>query len=166
MPAASARIDQDDDTDVKKPRKISRRMLWMLALLLIIGGGGGWAYFKGMLRLPTSDKQATTTKNKTSFLELPEITTNLANIPGQERPVYLRIKIALEVEDQKMIADIQPMMPRIVDNFQIYLRELRPSDLESSSKLYRLKEELIRRINVAVHPAKVEAVLFKEILVQ
>jgi flagellar FliL protein len=50
--------------------------------------------------------------------------------------------------------------------FQVYLRELRPADLEGSAGTFRLKEELLRRVNMAVHPAKVDAVLFKELLVQ
>ena len=57
-------------------------------------------------------------------------------------------------------------MPRVMDAFQTYLRELRPSDLEGSAGLYRLKEELTRRVNVAIAPSRVNAVLFKEIVVQ
>jgi flagellar FliL protein len=53
-----------------------------------------------------------------------------------------------------------------VDAFQVYLRELRKSDLEGSAGIYRLKEELQRRVNVAIYPAQVESILFKEILVQ
>ena len=45
-------------------------------------------------------------------------------------------------------------------------RELRKSDLEGSAGIYRLKEELRRRINVAIFPAQVDAILFKELLVQ
>ena len=58
------------------------------------------------------------------------------------------------------------MMPRVIDAFQTYLRELRPTDLDGSAGLYRLKEELTRRVNVAVAPSQVNAVLFKEIVVQ
>jgi flagellar protein FliL len=29
-----------------------------------------------------------------------------------------------------------------------------------------LKEELLRRVNLAVYPSKVEAILFKELLIQ
>ena len=32
--------------------------------------------------------------------------------------------------------------------------------------MYRLREELLTRINIAVEPAKVKAVLFKEMIVQ
>ena len=67
---------------------------------------------------------------------------------------------------RKWCDQIQPYLPRILDAFQVNLRELRPADLEGSSGLFRLKEELLRRINTAVYPARVEGVLFKEILVQ
>jgi flagellar FliL protein len=65
-----------------------------------------------------------------------------------------------------MVEQIQPVMPRIMDAFQTYLRELRPSDLDGSAGLYRLKEELTRRINASIAPGHVNAVLFKEIVVQ
>lgn len=72
----------------------------------------------------------------------------------------------LELADQSMVAQIQPVMPRVIDSFQTYLRELRPSDLDGSAGLYRMKEELTRRVNVAIAPGKINAVLFKEIIVQ
>ena len=71
-----------------------------------------------------------------------------------------------EVADAELVPKIQPLMPRVMDAFQTYLRELRPTDLDGSAGLYRLKEELTRRVNVAVAPNKVTAVLFKEIVVQ
>ena len=48
-----------------------------------------------------------------------------------------------------MIEQITPIMPRVMDAFQTYLRELRPSDLDGSAGLYRLKEELTRRVNAS-----------------
>ena len=63
-------------------------------------------------------------------------------------------------------AQVQPLMPRLMDAFHTYLRELRPSDLDGSAGLYRLKEELTRRVNAAIAPSRINAVLFKEIVVQ
>ena len=54
----------------------------------------------------------------------------------------------------------------VMDAFQTYLRELRPTDLDGSAGLYRLKEELTRRVNAAIAPNRINAVLFKEIVVQ
>lgn len=57
-------------------------------------------------------------------------------------------------------------MPRVIDQFQTYLRELRVEDLSGSAAMFRLKEELLRRVNLAAEPVHVEDVLFKEMIVQ
>ncbi len=46
------------------------------------------------------------------------------------------------------------------------MRELRPSDLNGSAGLFRLKEELTKRVNLALAPNQVNAVLFKEVVIQ
>ena len=74
---------------------------------------------------------------------------NLSNA-GTDRTQYLKVKIVLELPDPNVVAQIQPLMPRVMDAFQTYLRELRPTDLDGSAGLYRLKEELTRRVNAAV----------------
>jgi flagellar protein FliL len=96
---------------------------------------------------------------------MPEVLVNL-NSAGSDRTQYLKVKVVLEVPDEKLSEEIKPLMPRITDTFQTYLRELRPTDLDGSAGLYRLKEELTRRVNIAIAPNKVNAVLFKEIIVQ
>lgn len=164
--AASAANAEEVPEGGEAPAKGGKKKLIVMAaaaLLLLGGAGAGYMFFfKGK----KVEADAGAAKKKMVFFDLPEITTNLAMQAGQERPVYLKLKVALEVEDQKVVNEITPLMPRIIDNFQVYLRELRPSDLEGSAGLYRLKEELVRRINAAVYPARVEAILFKDVLVQ
>jgi flagellar FliL protein len=92
------------------------------------------------------------------------MTVNLSATP--ERPQYLRVKITLEAEDNGVIDALKPVMPRVIDAFQVHLRELRVTDLEGSAGLYRLREELTRRVNLAIAPNRIRAVLFKEIVVQ
>ncbi len=99
------------------------------------------------------------------FVDVPDMLVNLVGSPG-ERVQYLKVKVVLEVKEEKQVEAIKPTMPRVTDIFQTYLRELRPSDLNGSAGLFRLKEELTRRVNAAVAPTQVSAVLFKEIVVQ
>ena len=98
------------------------------------------------------------------FLEIPDIIVNL-NSSGR-KTTFLKIKVALEVESAGDVDGINQLLPRIIDNFQVYLRELRVTDLQGSAGLYRLREELLRRVNLTVRPAEVKDILFKEILVQ
>jgi len=128
---------------------------------LIVAGGGGYWFFT---RTPAPKVEEAAAK-PTVFVDLPEVLVNLSNT-GTERTQYLKIKIVLEVPEQRVVTQITPIMPRVMDAFQTYLRELRPSDLEGSAGLYRLKEELTRRVNASIAPNRINAVLFKEIVVQ
>jgi flagellar protein FliL len=99
------------------------------------------------------------------FLEVPDMLVNLSGQPG-ERVQYLKVRIVLEVKEERQLEAIKPTMPRLTDIFQIYLRELRAGDLNGSAGLFRLKEELTRRVNTVISPSQVNAVLFKEIVIQ
>lgn len=126
--------------------------------------GHGAPAAHGDAHAPAAAGKAESSKKASVYMDLPDMTVNLSS--SDQRASFLRVKITLEVADADTVAKITPQMPKVLDAFQIYLRELRPSDLDGSAGVHRLKEELARRLNVAVYPAKVDAVLFKEILVQ
>jgi flagellar protein FliL len=98
------------------------------------------------------------------FFNVPDMVVNL-NSTGR-RPSFLKISISVEVGRQEDVPEIEKVMPRIVDNFQVYLRELRLEDLRGSAGIYRLREELLLRVGVAAHPVQVKDVLFREMLIQ
>lgn len=99
-----------------------------------------------------------------NFLEIPPMTVNLTNDDGT--PTYLRLTVQLELKNQADKAAVEAVMPRVIDQFQTYLRELRVKDLRGSAGIYRLQMELLWRVNQAAAPVQVKDVLFQEILVQ
>ena len=141
-----------------------KMMIIAAAGLLVLAGGGGGAYFY-FFSAPSHEKPVQVAVKPAIFVDLPDVLVNLSN-PASERTQYLKMKIVLELPDPEMVPQIQPLMPRVLDAFQTYLRELRPTDLDGSAGLYRLKEELTRRVNAAVTPNRITAVLFKEIVIQ
>ena len=145
----------------------SRKVMIIAAAgLLVLGGGGGaYFYFFSGSEHEAPAKHAAKPAKPATFVDLPDVLVNLSS-GANERTQYLKVKIVLEVPTPEVVAEIQPLMPRVLDTFQTYLRELRPTDLDGSAGLYRLKEELTRRVNAAVAPNRVTAVLFKEIIVQ
>jgi len=148
----------------KPKRRFSLKfILVIMAAVVLLGGGGTGAYL--MFGHSKETKPAVAAVKPPAFLDVPEVLVNLSNA-GSDRTQYLKVKIVLELPDSTMQPQVQTTMPRVMDAFQTYLRELRPSDLEGSAGLYRLKEELTRRVNVAVAPGRINAVLFKEIVVQ
>lgn len=148
----------------KSKKKLPLKIIIMAAAgVLVLGGGGAGAYFFFGHSGHEKPKQAAV--KPATFVDLPDVLVNLSNT-GTDRTQYLKVKVVLELPDADMVPKIQPLMPRVMDAFQTYLRELRPTDLDGSAGLYRLKEELTRRVNAAVAPNHVTAVLFKEIVVQ
>ena len=175
--AKQASIEEEDDKpdgEGEQPAAKSRFAFlkfklpptkWMIiggaGLLILFGGGGGaYFFFKG-----SEHKETHVAAKPATFVDMPDVLVNLSST-GADRTQYLKVKIVLELPDAGLVPQIQPLMPRVMDAFQTYLRELRPTDLDGSAGLYRLKEELTRRVNAAVAPNRITAVLFKEIVVQ
>jgi flagellar protein FliL len=161
--------DNDQDEGASKSGEVtaskSKLKLIIIAavMLAIIGGGGAWfLLFRGHAE---EEHAAAPPVKPLVFVEVPDMLVNLSGLPG-ERVQYLKVKVVLEVKEEKQIELIKPSMPRVTDLFQTYMRELRAGDLNGSAGLFRLKEELTRRVNVAIAPNEINAVLFKEIVVQ
>jgi flagellar protein FliL len=167
--AESAEAEGEEGKAAPK-RKLSLKLIMMvvggLVGLGVIGGGGYFLFAGGHDKAEAAAPAAGPQIKPVVFLDMPDVLVNLSSTGGSERTQYLKVKVTLELPNEAMSAQIQPVMPRLMDAFQTYLRELRPSDLDGSAGLYRLKEELTRRVNAAIAPSRINAVLFKEIVVQ
>lgn len=165
--AAEAEIEEGGAAAQPKSRKMLFIIIGAVAFLLVAGAASYFLLFAGK----SADQAAAGGEGHgeiaevhTFIFNLPAMTVNLNSEDGSAS--FMKLTVALEVADEEMMKAIQPRMAKVMDAFQVYLRELRKSDLEGSAGIYRLKEELRRRVNVAIAPQRVEAILFKEILIQ
>ncbi len=140
------------------------------ALLLVLGGGGAALYF---FVLSGDDKPIQTASAapdmpavppQVTYYDVPDLIVNIQSPDGT--PAYLKLSLSLELYTPEEKAGIQALVPRIIDQFQGYLRELRADDLKGSAGILRVKEELLRRVNVAAAPYRVRDVLLKEMIIQ
>lgn len=158
------------ETPPDGPKKGSKKKLILIAapVVLLLAGGGG-AYFMGLLPFGKA-KHEEHAENKPAppappvFAELPDIVANLNT--GGRRSSFVKLKARLELSKPEDQAALQAAMPRVLDLFQTYLREMRPEELRSSAGTWRLREELMARASLASAPARIKDVLFTEILVQ
>lgn len=97
------------------------------------------------------------------FFDLPAI---LVNLRADDKPVFLKLVVSLEVKDPDTLKAVEAVLPRVIDQFQTYLRELRVEELSGSAATFRLKEELLRRVKIAAAPMDIQDVLFKDMIVQ
>jgi flagellar FliL protein len=97
------------------------------------------------------------------FYTMPDVVVNMQTAEG--RPTFLKLKLTLELPDQATVDALEPSMPRLLDMFQTFLRELRPEDLAGSQGSYQLRMEILRRVNLVIAPSKANAVLIEEMLI-
>ena len=174
--------------DGAAPAKGGKRKLLLIALPVLLLGAGAGGWFSGVLPRLLGRGEAAHGEAGTHgeggahgeggghgaapekaeakapvFMDLPDI---VANLNAGRRAAFIKLKAKFELSKPEDAAALQAAMPRIVDLFQSYLREMRPEELRGTAGTYRLREELIARTNIAAHPARVLNVLFTEMLVQ
>ena len=163
-------IEQDEEEAPKK--KLSGKKIVLFAapvLLLVIVAA---LYFLGVFNPllgggetdPDMAEEEVVPAPLGYFHDLPNLVVNLRH--EGRRPNFLKLSISLELADESDAHRIEQIMPRIIDNFQVYLRELNVEDLRGSQGLHRLREELLRRVTVAARPVEVRDILFREMLIQ
>ncbi len=157
------------EAEAEAPKKGGKKKLLLIALPLLLGGAGAGVWFSGLLGGAPPPEQASgepapPPPRLPAFVQVPDITANL-NAAGR-RPTFIRLRSQIEVLGQEDAAALQASLPRIVDLFTTYLREMRPEELRGSAGTHRLREELMARANIIAHPVRVTDVLFQEILVQ
>lgn len=156
-----------DEEAQKKAKK--KKMIIILAaaglLVLVAGGAAGFFLLRGHgAEAEKQQAEASDKKNVPVYFSLGD---QLVNLSGEgKRPNFLKVKVSLELADEKDLPLMESLKPRIIDNFQVYLRELRIDDLRGSAGMYRLREELLMRVTEAAAPVRIRDVLFQEMLVQ
>ncbi len=169
-----------------------KKLLFIIIPIVLVLGGAAAAYFLGfakpLLAMFGKGEEATAEEHpaeehgakpaegehgapapaaatgKAVMYSMPEMLVNI-NTAGRTKS-FLKIKVTLELNNETDVARIEDVLPRIVDNFQVYLRELRVEDLQGAAGMYRLREELLNRVNAAVRPAQIKDVLFTDFLLQ
>ncbi|RAU21270.1 flagellar basal body protein FliL [Paramagnetospirillum kuznetsovii] len=169
----------EESSDSPKKGLPIKKILIIVLPILLLGGAGAGLYFSGILDSLLGKKKADEHATEehapaappppkavqaAAFMDLPEMLVNL-QATGRKQ-AFLKLRVALELEAITDQPRVEQMLPRIVDNFQVYLRELRIEDLQGAAGMHLLREELLTRVNAAVKPVKVSDVLFKEMLVQ
>jgi len=169
----------DGDQQAAPKQGFVKKLLGNKKLLMIAGGGGlalvlavGAGLYLLVFSGPGKSEQAQiaampqfpATPPQVAYFDVPDLIVNIQTVDGT--PAYLKLSLSLELYSGDEKAGLQALMPRVVDQFQGYLRELRVDDIKGSAGIMRLKEELLRRINVAAAPYRVRDVLLKEMIVQ
>lgn len=167
-------------TQQETPKK-SRLPLILGLVMAVGGGGGGFATVQlGLLDSLFPPPQPATTAEGTEssdahaqtahapagqgaqtafgFLPLTPITINVGN---GDTAQMLRFGAQLEVPLDRS-AEVQHLMPRIIDVLNIYLRALDPRELQDPAAILRLRGQMLRRAQIVAGPGAVHDLLIEE----
>lgn len=173
-----------DEEGLEQPRKGKKLLLVLVLLVVLLGAAGAGLYFSGMLGDLTGGESVAEEVEEAEessgghgeegkgenagpvFHTLPEFIVNLNTAGTNAGTSFMKVTVVLDLPSEEALKKVVAMEPRIIDDFNTYLRELRASDLAGSAGVYRLREELLMRTNKILHPQQVNDILFKEMLVQ
>jgi flagellar FliL protein len=164
-----------DGEEGAAPKKGKKKLLFIIIGVLALAGIGAGVMLSGALGGGEKEKAkvekteeelaAEAAAAKPVYYELPEFLVNLS-AGNQNRISFLKMSVTLELRNQAAVAELEANKPRVMDAFNTYLREMRPSDLAGSAGIYRLREELMTRLNGTIEEGLVKDILFSEILIQ
>ncbi|SNT03730.1 flagellar basal body-associated FliL family protein [Tropicimonas sediminicola] len=155
MSDASAAVETTPKTGKLKPILIG------LGLALALGGAGFYATYSGMLDLSgkASDGHAAAASvPDVTFVPVDPILVSFSS-NGQSR--HLRFRADLEVAPLEA-ANVEALMPRVLDVLNSYLRALEIEELERPTALIRIRAQMLRRVQMVVGEDRVEDLLVTE----
>lgn len=143
-------------------RKIT--IIWIVAIisLLSIFAALYYSYEDRQKTILVEDMKKK--QNEVFFVPLEDIVVNLDT--QNQNPSFLKLTVLFEITGQDGVNAIKKNMPKIKDLMITYLRSLAPEDIKGSIGVYKLREELMLRVNKVINPNQVNDVVFNDILVQ
>lgn len=151
--------------EVEEEPKSSKMPLILGIVAALVGGGGGFfAAFSGIILAPESP--AAETYEEPEVAPLPDVTyvpiePMIISIGSATNKRHLRFSAQLEVPKEYQ-ADVESVVPRVMDVFNGYLRAVRVEDLESSTALIRFRTQLLHRIDIVAGRGRVNDLLITE----
>ena len=154
------------DIEETKTGKGSKRIVVLSLLLAMAGGGGGFfAMYSGLLLAPNPPEKVSDTPelipkslDDVGFVRVEPI---LISFPQGAISRHLRFSAHLEVPS-KYLGEVEAVLPRVLDVLNGYLRALELRDLEHPAALIKLREQMLRRVQIVTGPGRVRDLLVAE----
>lgn len=151
--------------EVEEEKKPSKLPLILGVVGLLVGGGGGFfATYSGMLMGEESKavvEDPGLPEKPIAEFEYIAMEPMVISIGRVSEGRHLRFGAQLEVPPEYK-ADVEKLMPRIVDVLNGYLRALKLEDLDKSAALIRIRGQMLRRIQVVTGLGRVNDFLIME----
>ncbi len=159
--------------EVQKPKKAKSKLLLIViigVLLLALIGVGGIIVFKFVTAEKNGEETvAETTEEKKDPSKLGAVVALdpfIVNLTGESGKRYLKVTIQVELNDEKVGEELTNKMPQIKDSIITVLSSKVTGDLLTIEGKFKLKEEILTRINRILTMGVVKNVYYVEFVIQ
>ncbi len=150
-----------EETPEEAPKKKSKLPLLLgLVLAVALGGGGFYATYSGLI-LGGNGEQARPSVDPMPDVAFVSVTPLIISLGRNSPNRHLRFTADLEVP-KAHTAEVQQLMPRILDVMNTFLRAVDSSQFEDPSALVKLRAQLLRRVQLVVGEGRVRDILVTE----
>jgi len=167
-PKETDKTEEGQEEDAAPPKKNGLKKIMIIAAVgvMLVGGGAGGAYFAGLLDPLFKDKGS-----RMAFLNLgapelhqfPLLKADLRTDKCRSALLKAVMVVQLAGEDKKRL---QSLELRILDGVTQYLRDKERHELVGKENAEKLRSDIIRTINTLMAPSTIQAVFFKEFILQ
>ncbi len=172
--------DEGDDEEAEEEESGGSLKLLLIALgvLIVVVGGAGGAYMFGALdsllgleisaeaaKKEAAEKAAAEAALPPVFYDFPVLVVDLKQTSKRRRSPFIKIKVVAELAE-KNEDRLKQIEVKILDGFQTHLREQTREDVAGKAGTDKLRITFLEIVNNAMAPGRVEAVHFRQIILQ
>ncbi|MFN3207693.1 MAG: flagellar basal body-associated protein FliL [Roseovarius sp.] len=159
-------MEDTEEPGEETPKKKSKLPLIIGLVLALAGGGGGFfAVYSGMILGEESADGQSAELLPPKVKDMPDV----AFVPVEPLVIsvagngvsHLRFRAQLEVRSAHQ-AEVEKLMPRVVDVLNSFLRAVAVEDLSNNAALVRLRAQMLRRVQVVTGGDRVNDLLIME----
>ncbi|MDD9719427.1 flagellar basal body-associated FliL family protein [Sulfitobacter sp. PR48] len=155
--------ETEEETETP-PKKASKMPLILGLVMALTGAGGGfYATWSGMILGDDAHHDAAEATPKASSADVAYVAIDPLVIslrpPSQNQHLKFRAQLETTPDSQ---AEVEKLLPRVMDVLNSYLRALEVADIEDPSALTRLRAQMLRRVQVVTGAGHVNDLLIME----
>ena len=165
----------EEANELQEKKGGKKKLLILLFVLILLIGGGGAAAYKFLVldkqkeakeKEKKAEKVVDEIKNIEDMGVQFDVGTFIVNLQDKDADRYLKITIVLDVQDEKIKAELEKRLPQVKDAITTLLFTKSSKELRTAEGIEELKEEILKRVNAILPIGGVKNVYFTDFVIQ
>jgi|UniRef100_A0A7C5EU66 flagellar FliL protein len=157
-------LSEATEAPPSSPARKGKKILWLVLAGVLLGAGGlSYLFFSDDPGLPDAGQAASASATEKVILPLEPFLINLADRDARR---YLKLKVELELAQEKSAKELEKCLPPIRDALILLLSSKAYADISTPEGKGQLKTDILQRLAAIPGGRKVKAIYFTEFVAQ